>query len=414
MKYIILVLTLLVTSITSFSQGEVDLLILNKKYQEAIQLINQKLETEVNVDLYFKKGLIYSNLQDYQNALTTFSTALVLQPENVEVIIEMAENLAVLGNQADAESYYLKAIELNPDNLTIKAKLGRVYINQKKIKLAYAVFSDIYSIDSTNVFWNKQYAYCCFQRGFSDKAIHIYRKVLDANPRDHSTYINLIRAYNWKSDGDSILAVIDNGFKQFHENDELFLERANYYLKLRNYNKARSDYDDYFIAGGDSIYDILLNQAICTYFSNDENVALTILSELFRNNPNDPFVQYYMALCYKKMNNFADAAKYMQWAIDVSYPEYLPKFYHHLGQIFNADRKFAESLKALQKANELDANDPEILFEIAITYEEYNRNITLALNYYELYLKEVGEYGKNVNYALNRITRIKEELFFEE
>jgi hypothetical protein len=68
----------------------------------------------------------------------------------------------------------------------------------------------------------------------------------------------------------------------------------------------------------------------------------------------------------------------------------------------------------LQKVNELDPSQHEVLFEIATTYEEYNNNKTLALNYYRLYLKEVGESGLNVEYALNRITRIKEDMFFEE
>jgi tetratricopeptide (TPR) repeat protein len=88
--------------------------------------------------------------------------------------------------------------------------------------------------------------------------------------------------------------------------------------------------------------------------------------------------------------------------------------YHHLGQICGQQRKFPESIEALKKSLELDSSNPEILFEIATTYEEYNSNKTLALNYYRIYLKEAGEAGKNVNYTLDRMQRIKEDLFFEE
>lgn len=114
------------------------------------------------------------------------------------------------------------------------------------------------------------------------------------------------------------------------------------------------------------------------------------------------------------MNDYMNAEKYMQWAIDMSTPGYVPEMYHHLGQIFGQQRKFKESIAALQKSNELDPNNVEALFEIATTYEEFESNKTLALNYYRLYLTEAGESGKNVNYAFDRITRIKEELFFEE
>lgn len=413
-KSIPFILIFLAISLISFSQEEIDRLILNKKYEQAILEINKQLEVNRRSDLYFKKGIAYSNLQNYQESLSSYSEALLLEPNNVEILTEMAENLSIIGNQEDAAEFFVKAIQLNPKNLTLKAKLGKVYINQKEIKQAFKIFDDIYSVDSTNVYWNKQYAYCCYQLGERKKAVSIYEKVLASNPRDHGTYINLIHAYHWKNDSDSIRSLIRKGLEQFPENAELYFEQANFNFKNKNYDRAKRAYENYFSSGGDSIYDDILNYAISTYFSRDDSDALGIFEDLFRANPNDPFVLYYMGMCYKKLNKFTDAAKYMRWAIESTYPDYLPKFYHHLGQIYGLDRKFEESIAALQKVNELDPSQHEVLFEIATTYEEYNNNKTLALNYYRLYLKEVGESGLNVEYALNRITRIKEDMFFEE
>lgn len=413
-KYFLIIFFITGISSFSFSQKEIDLLIVNKNYDQAIQLINKQLGTSPNADLYFKKGIIYSNLQNYQEALNAYSQALLIKPNNVEVLSEMAENLATLGNQQDAAEFYKKAIQLDPDNLTLKAKLGRVYINQKENRTAYNIFGEIYTKDSTNVYWNKQLAYCSYQIRQKHQAISLYNKVLEANPRDFSTYINLIHCYDSGKEGDSILSVINKGLEQFSGSNELFLEQANFYVKKKKYGEAKKAYEDYFAAQGDTIFDLYLNYAVCTYFSSDENKALEMLGDLFRANPNDPLVQFYMALCYKKMNDLPNAEKYMQWAIDASYPEYLPKFYHHLGQIYGLDRKFEESITALKKANEFDPTDYEVLFEIATTYEEFNNNKTMALNYYRLYLKEAGEKAHNTIYALDRITKIKEDMFMNE
>jgi len=114
------------------------------------------------------------------------------------------------------------------------------------------------------------------------------------------------------------------------------------------------------------------------------------------------------------MKDFEKAEELMQWAIDASIPNYVAEMHHHLGQILGQQRKFKESIKALEKSHELNPQKQEVLFEIASTYEEYNSNKTLALNYYRIYLKEVGGEGKNVNYALDRIKKLKEDLFFEE
>jgi len=56
----------------------------------------------------------------------------------------------------------------------------------------------------------------------------------------------------------------------------------------------------------------------------------------------------------------------------------------------------------------------ELLFEIATTYEEMRSNQTFALNYYQNYLKQAGEQAKRADYALDRIKKLKEELFFEQ
>ncbi len=87
--------------------------------------------------------------------------------------------------------------------------------------------------------------------------------------------------------------------------------------------------------------------------------------------------------------------------------------YHHLGQVYGNNREFEKSITAMQKAYELNNEKVEVLYEIATTYEEFNFNKTLALNYYNIYLKTAGEKAQNADYALGRIRKIKEELFFE-
>jgi len=401
-------------TIVSYSQEEVDLLILNKKYDEALAKIEQQISQNPTAQIYFKKGVVFSNLQKYQEAVKAFSEALKFEPGNIEIITELAEDLSILGNQHDAITYYKKAINIEPDNLALKAKLGRVYISKKEIKKAFELFTEIYAIDSTNVYWNKQFAFCSFQTGKRLQAVHLYEKVLEANPRDYGTYANLIHSYSREKEPEEILATIEKGLLQFPGNAELILERANFYFRTRNYEPAMNEFEKYFTADGDSIYEIMMNYAISTYFSKDEIKAMKILDNLYRANPNDLFVMYYMSLCYKKKGDYGNAEKYMQWAIDMSTPGYVAEMYHHLGQICGQQRKFKESIAALQKSNELDATNVEALFEIATTYEEFNSNKTLALNYYRLYLKEAGESGHNVNYALDRITRLKEDLFLEE
>lgn len=412
-KYLLLIIVI-TTSFCSSSQDKIDLLILNKKYEEARSQIDIQINRNPSAQLHFKKGLIFNMQQNYQEALNSYSAALKLDPNNIKILGEMAENLSILGNNSDAVTFYKRAIKLDPQNFVTAGKLGRVYINLKDYKNAYDIFEGIYLSDSTNVYWNKQFAYCSFRIFKRKQAVYLYEKVLVANPRDYGSYSNLIHSYNWKKEPEKITATIDKGLEQFPGDRELILERANFYFKSKNYEMAMTEFENYFQVEGDSIYDLVMNYGISTYFSNDEDKALVIFGDLYRINPNDPFVMYYLSLCNKKLKKFEEAEKMMQWAIDASVPNYMAEMYHHLGQMCGQQRKFKESIAALQKSNKINPQKHEVLFEIATTYEEFNSNKTLALNYYRIYLKEVGEDGKNINYALDRITKIKEDLFFEE
>ena len=413
-KCFLLITFFLVISITLFSQEKIDLLILNKNYEEAITLIEEQIIQNPSAQLYFKKGLVFNGFQNYQEAVNAFSEALKLEPENPEILLEMAESLAVLGNFLDATSYFQKAIKLQPENLSLAAKLGRNYISLKDYKRAYKCFEAIYEIDSMNVYWNKQLAYSAFRIGKKNEAKILYEKVLDQNPRDYSSYFNLMRIYDKEKEAGKIIQLIETGLNNFPGDAEFYGERAKYFFDIKGYVPAKNDYEMYFIAGGDSLYPVLMNYGISNYFALYYEKAISILEICLSQTANDPYVLFYLSLCHKKLNDFGVSEDYMNAAIEAATPAYLPEMYHHLGQIYGQQRKFAESIDALQKANKLDPTNAEILFEIATTYEEFNSNKTLALNYYRLYLKEAGETGNNVEYALTRISRIKEEMFFEE
>lgn len=397
-----------------FSQEKIDLLILNKQYDEALLQIEEQLQKEPRANLFLKKGLVYNQLNQYQDATVAFSAALEMEPQNLEILGELADALSILGNYQDAVPHYKRAAKIKQGNLQMAGKLGRSYINLKKYNEAYPVFSGIFQQDSTNVYWNKQFAFCAYQTGKKEEAIKLYNKVLEKNPRDYTSWFNLIKLYQQTEKINLALETIEKGLQHFPGDDGFFLQQAIQYFAGKQYEEARTAYENYFSAGGDSTYKAMMNYGITLYFSKDENKAISMLEKCAGLVANDPYVLFYLSLSHKKLVHYEVAEAYMKAAIESATPSYLPEMYHHMGQIFGQQRKFEKSVAALKEANKLDPTNHEVLFEIATTYEEFNSNKTLALNYYQIYLKKGGEEAKNVNYALNRIERIKEDLFFED
>ncbi len=416
MKRIFSFTLLFLTSISTFTfaQNNVDLLILNRDYDKAMKLIDQNLAENQSAELYFKKGVVNNQLQNYQESLAAFLKAVELEPDNSDYLGELAESYATVGNYQDAEIYFKQVVKLQPNNLSQAGKLGRNYISLKNYKKAYEVFDKIYKKDSTNFYWNKQYAFCAYQVRESLKAVDLYEKVLAANPRDYTSYFNLIRLYSQLPPSGKILETINRGMENFPGDAGFYEELANYYFGNKMYTDARNNFEMYFTAGGDSIYKDLLNYGISLYFDRDENKSISVLSICAEQVANDPYVLFYLSLDYKRLATYELSEGFMNAAIESATPAYLPEMYHHLGQILGQQRKFEESILALKEANKLDPENPEVLFEIATTYEEYNSNKTLALNYYQIYIKQAGAAARNATYALDRISKIKEDLFFDE
>lgn len=392
---------------------EIDILILNKAYEEALTRIDNELENEPTASLYLKKGLIYSNLQDYQSAVTELLNAYKLNPGSVNVLTELAEAYSLLGNNIEATKYFELAYLSEPGNLLLAGKLGKSYISTEMFSEAYDVFSEIYQKDSSNVYWNKQLAYCASSIGKISEAIDLYNLVLEMNPQDLPSSMNLIAIYLNTDQDNEALNIIEKELEYFPFNPELHLRWANILFNQKNFNEAQSHYETY-LQQRDSTLLVLKNYGVCLYFNKQEEKALQILMKCLNQALNDPVVLYYVSLCNNKLKQFELAEAYMNTAIEAATPFYLPEMYHHLGQILKMQRKFEESIRAFEESFKLDPENYELLFEIALTYDEYNYNKTFALNFYNLYLTEGGAGVLNSAYAFDRITKIKEDLFFEE
>ncbi len=93
-------------------------------YANAIKIFNQLIARETKNPTHFvNRGLMYSNLQCYDEALADYSWAIELNPELGRAYSNRANLHAVRQNWRDAIADYDRAIDLNP--LNIRARLNQ-------------------------------------------------------------------------------------------------------------------------------------------------------------------------------------------------------------------------------------------------------------------------------------------------
>ncbi len=129
-------------------------------------------------------------------ACKSLETALFYDPQNSLYLSELGENYSSLGNIYQTVDCYRRAVDLSPKDLSLKAKLGRAYISIDDFQRAYQTFEAIHKVDSTNVYFNKQFAFAAFRNGNPDRAIRLYEQVLAENPGDFGSHLNLIAIFD--------------------------------------------------------------------------------------------------------------------------------------------------------------------------------------------------------------------------
>jgi len=385
----------------------IDLLILNKNYNQALNLIEKGLEVSPDAELYWKQANVYKQLIKPLNAVKSLVNSIAMDSTNCKYLVEYAELQAELGNHYKALQFYQKAVDHSKDDLNLKFKLGRAYMNIDNYPKAFEVFRTIQMKDSTNLVYNKQLGLAAMKVDKTDLAMEMFESVLERNTHDLSAYMNLILLYLKKKDAVQIVRTADRALYFFPDNPAILLREANALYSIKEYEEARPPFEHY-LAQNDPSFDLLENYGITLYFLNEDTIARKIMEQCFTMDPANQFVNYYLGLICKRLADLPRSVEYLNMAIAASQPAYLTEMYHHLGQVFGLQREFKKSIEALQEAYKCNPLRTEILVEIATTYEESDTNKKLALNYYQKYLQEAGDKAVNAEFAQERIRTINQ------
>ena len=108
-----------------FAQSQdIDQLILNRDYPQALAQIEKGLEENPSAVLYFKKGVVFEKMLDFNAAIKALGMACRMDTTETIYLEELAEANSSLGNYIDAIGYLKRAVRLAPENLMSERKAG--------------------------------------------------------------------------------------------------------------------------------------------------------------------------------------------------------------------------------------------------------------------------------------------------
>jgi tetratricopeptide (TPR) repeat protein len=156
------------------------------QYQEAVPYFQKALRIKPHYSTYSNLGTSYFFLKQYLNAVEQFEKAVAMDRADTTLMANMADSYRELGRPERARAAYQRAIQLgteelktNPQNSDVMAQIALCYANLGDAQQADGFIKKARAIDKSNVNYIYEEAEIYALLGKSKEALNALRESLD-------------------------------------------------------------------------------------------------------------------------------------------------------------------------------------------------------------------------------------------
>jgi tetratricopeptide (TPR) repeat protein len=373
-----------------------------QKYAEVIDACSLLIVSEPqNFEAWYYKGLAEQALYKFSKAAESLRRAVELTEQKEPILFTLGTILESDGNDEEAIAVYEKLLAIDSLHIPAKARLAKVYKDQKEYLYATDYYSQLVKHDSTNSFFYSELAYCCQKMGLIPPAIDYYQKAISLNPQNLKTghqFVSLLQAY--------IKAIGGN-----------YLEAVKLFSHLVSLGDTSLFTSKYY---GQSLYN-----------NGQYSEASFWLSKYLEKVPDDSKNQFILGLAYQNDYQYEKSLEHLSLAMEQLYPrELLSRIAAERAttySMYGVYCSFRDSLKSntqgyyklavdnFLEALALNPDDFTIYNKLGRLYEENIKDTKLALYYYEIYYKKMDPQKiapLKLDWIQNKIRQLKEEMHF--
>ncbi|GAB4279227.1 MAG: hypothetical protein Kow0068_03130 [Marinilabiliales bacterium] len=212
---------------------------------KAKEILDRSLELiPNNIETILKLAEIYLFIPDYKKAFEYLEKAKDINPNHPRIYFLAGINFADMGDTTKALDNLLIAVEKQPDFYDAYIMLG-VLSAGKKDSLAIYYYDNALKIAPQSVEAHYNKAYYLQENGKPDKAIEIYKFIIDSLDSEYKYayynigYINMVYYQNY----DTAIEYFTNAIKLDNRYAEAYYNKGVCYEMKKDYKNARLEYE---------------------------------------------------------------------------------------------------------------------------------------------------------------------------
>jgi Flp pilus assembly protein TadD len=304
--------------------------------------------------------------RNYEAAEQELSALAKEQPGNALVFRHMGIYYDSRGRTAEAEKYWMQALELQPDSQEILRDLVFFYIRGKQTGRAIQTINAIPE-EKKQGFHYELLGLVYSQAGKSVDAERAYRRALEKDPGRSTPDIYLFAEHMKNGRTDEALTVLDGVVKKNPGNPSAYAVKAQVLEGQGKIEEAKDLYDralevdPNFDGAANNLAYILAEQGV------DLQRALGHAQTARRKYPDNLDIADTLGWVYYKLGNHVLARDQLQFAVSKQ-PDN-PIFQYHLGMVYTANKQIREAESAFRKAANSKRDVKERSLALAILKE---------------------------------------------
>ena len=289
-------------------------------------------------------GNLYRLSGQYEKAITEFERAIALNNRNVDAYDGLADTYKLQNRIVEAESTYQRVVDLQPGYWRGHLEMGNFLFYAGRPREAVESFTYVVNVapDSATGHLNLGAAY--YMLGEFENAATAWRRSIELEPRT-SAYLNVGSSYFFLGRFDEAAEMYKQASEMAPEDFEVWGALGDAY-RYTDDNKALAE-PAYLkaIELGEKLLDINQSDAItiaalAQYYAHigDATKAVTLVSEAESLEPENMYVQYFLAVTNASLGDEESAVSAVEKAVEFGYPTRLLAVDAGLAAIRNNNR----------------------------------------------------------------------------
>ena len=173
------------SSVSSFQQAYEEYS--KQNFQKSYSLFDKSLETlKQDSTMLQERGMIFINLEKYEEALIYLDKILIINPNDIEILIRKGKSCEILGKTEHAIECFNHILSIQPSNVDALRSKAIIFINQEKYEDAMTNLDQILLTNPTDFDVMYFKGIVLEQQGQHAQAVNYYLKSLKITSNDTS------------------------------------------------------------------------------------------------------------------------------------------------------------------------------------------------------------------------------------